>query len=606
MKAKGKRQKAKVAGGFTLVETLVGVFLFSMLALAIYQGYLAVLALSRSAQYKSLATLVANDQIEWIRNVEYEDVGILNGLPAGVIPREATKTVSNITFDLTTTIRNIDDPFDGTIGGSPNDLSPADNKLVEVEVGCSTCPNFSPVIITTTVAPKNLETTSGNGALFVQVLDASGLPITEAEVTVENASAIPPLTIQDETNNSGMLQLVDVPPGDLVYEVTATKDGYSVAQTYAIDPATNPNPIPPHATVVAGQVTQLSLAIDRVSEFEIGTKTSTCSAVPSVTFNLRGNKLIGTLPDIFKFSQNYTSDSGGKKTVGDLEWDTYNFTLTGGTYDLAGTIPLLPIALTPDTTQEVSLVLRAKDPKALMVTVKDAVTGLPLSDASVHLTGSGVDETEVTNRGFFRQTDWSGGEGQDVFTVNNRFFATDGNIDFDTQVGDLKLKNILGTYVVDGYLESSAFDTGGNQATYYNLSWSPGTQPVETGADSIKFQVAASSSPAGPWDYTGPDGTASTFYTASDTNISNVVYNQRYLRYKVFLSTTDPLFTPTISDVAITYGTECLPYGQVLFNNLTANSYNLDITKTGYQAYSDNAVSTAAEWQNWEASLQPN
>ena len=45
MKAKGKRQKAKVAGGFTLVETLVGVFLFSMLALAIYQGYLAVLAL---------------------------------------------------------------------------------------------------------------------------------------------------------------------------------------------------------------------------------------------------------------------------------------------------------------------------------------------------------------------------------------------------------------------------------------------------------------------------------------------------------------------------------------------------------------------------------
>ncbi len=587
--------------GFTLVETLIGVFVFSIISLAIYQGYFLVFSLSRASQYKSLAILVANDHIEWVRNVEYEDVGILNGLPAGVIPRETTKTVSNITFDLTTTIRNIDDPFDGTIGGNPNDLSPADNKLVEVKVECATCKNFTPLVVTTTVAPVNLETASGNGALFVEVLDANGVPVPQAEVTVENNAAAPPFLIEEETGNNGMLQLVDVPPGNLVYEITVTKDDYSTAQTYAIDPATNPNPNPPHATVAAGQVTQISLVIDKVSTFNVSTKLDSCAAVGSVGFNLRGDKKIGNLPDIYKYSVNHTTSGGGTKTISDLEWDTYNFTLTGTTHDIAGTIPLLPIALPPDVSQDVSLILAPRDPKALLVTVKDATTGLPISDATVQITGTDVDETKVTDRGFFRQTDWSGGAGQDDFVLTNQFDDSDGNVDFTTQSGEIRLREALGQYVANGSLESSTFDTGGNQATYYNLSWLPGTQSAST---TLQFQVSASSSPAGPWNYSGPDGTASSYYTASDTNIHASINNNRYFRYKVFLSTIDPVYTPTLAEVAVTYGTECFPYGQVIFSGLGDTNYTLDVTKTGYQPYSNTAVPTSGNWQNWEVPLQ--
>ncbi len=604
MRAKGKRQKAKIRG-FTLVETLVGVFIFTLMAMAVYQGYLSVLALARASHYKSLAILAANSHIEWVRNLAYEDVGIVNGLPAGLIPHTSTVTAGSVTFDLTTTIRNIDQPFDGTIGGSPNDLSPADNKLVEVEVECVTCRNFAPVVVTTTVAPKNLETASGNGALFVHALDANGLPVPQAAVRVEDNTVVPPLVIEDETNNEGVLQIVDVPPANLAYEITVSKDGYSSAQTYQIDPATNPNPNPPPATVVAGAVTNITFPIDKVSEFNISTKLSSCVAVPSVGFNLRGSKLIGMLPDIYKYSANHTTDSGGEKTISNLEWDTYQFTLTGSTYDLAGTIPLLPIALAPDTTQDVSLVLVPKDPTTLMVTVKDAVTGLPLSDAAVDLVGPGTNEAAVTNRGFWRQSDWSGGEGQDLFVSGDRFFATDGNVDFDTQVGELTLKQILGSYQPTGSLESSTFDTGGTQTTYYNFTWMPGSQAPETGAESLKFQVAASSSPSGPWEYAGPDGTASTFYTASDTNIYAGNSNNRYLRYKVFLSTADPAFTPTLSELAITYGTECLPYGQVAFSGLTNGTYDLTVTKSGYQTYNNDNLGVGTSWQNVDVLLQP-
>ena len=116
--------------GFTLVETLVGIFIFSIISLGIYQGYLNILELAKAARVKGLAALVANQQLEIAHNLAYEEVGIVSGIPSGVIPREQTVTAGNVSFDITTTVLNIDQPFDGTIGGNPNDTSPADNKLV--------------------------------------------------------------------------------------------------------------------------------------------------------------------------------------------------------------------------------------------------------------------------------------------------------------------------------------------------------------------------------------------------------------------------------------------------------------------------------------------
>ena len=73
---------------------------------------------------------ILSEELEVARNLPYEDVGILNGVPAGVISQTKTVSRNNVDFNLTATVRNIDHPFDGTIGGNPNDTSPADYKLV--------------------------------------------------------------------------------------------------------------------------------------------------------------------------------------------------------------------------------------------------------------------------------------------------------------------------------------------------------------------------------------------------------------------------------------------------------------------------------------------
>ena len=88
-----------------------------------------------------------------MRNLAYGDVGILGGLPVGKIQRTETILRDNYSFTVQTTIRSMDDPFDGIIGGNPNDTSPADYKLADLDITCSNCKVFSPLKFTTLVAP---------------------------------------------------------------------------------------------------------------------------------------------------------------------------------------------------------------------------------------------------------------------------------------------------------------------------------------------------------------------------------------------------------------------------------------------------------------------
>ncbi len=591
--------------GFSLVEALVGVTVFTLLALGIYRGFGSIMRLSEFSRVKTAAALVANSQFELMRNLPYGDIGLLGGIPAGVLPRTQVVAANGFTFNATTTIRNIDDPFDGTIAGTPKDFSPADYKLVEISLACpeAVCGLSSPLTFTATIAPPHLETTTGNGALFVQVLDASGQPVPQASVQVENQSSNPPIVIDEVTDNAGMLQLVDVPPGLTSYAVAVSKSGYSSSRTYPDDDPENPNPVDMDATVVAGQVTQVTLAIDRLSEVTFKTLSSVCSQVDSVNFNLRGVKKIGTNPDIFKYQSNQVTNVSGERVVPDLEWDTYEVTLGAGNYHLAGSIPLLPLVVPPDATSEAVLTMALAEPNGVLVAVKDSATGLPLDNVSVTI-GS---KTLETDKGFWRQTDWSGGSGQDNFLAVNRYAVDDGNVDVLTTPGLFTLRGAFGTFVPAGVLTSSVFDTGASTTNFYQLTWQTEAQPPETGTDPVRFQLATASTNTATttWTYLGPDGTASSYYVLGTYDIPDVHDGDRYVRYRVYLQTADVAYSPTVSDVSLTYGSECLPPGQILFSDLADGNYTVRATRSGYQTWEQTGLVFNQDWQMLVINMLP-
>ncbi len=583
---------------FTLVEVLVGAAVFLVVAIAAYNAYIGLFQLISVSQNKIVALNLANEQFEIARNMPYTDVGIVGGIPKGKLAHIQQVVRGGVQFTVTTTVRNLDLPFDGTIGGSPNDLSPADNKLVDITVACDGCKNFHPINLTGQVAPKNLETASNNGALFIRVFDANGQAVQGASVHVVNVATTTTIVIDDVTDANGMLQLVDVPPGTNAYRIVVTKSGYSTDRTYSPSDTTNPSPLKPDATVLLQQVTQVSFAIDRLSTVTISSVGPTCAVVPDFQFALVGSKLIGATTA--KFSQNMITDGSGNLTLSNnVEWDTYTTIPTNTTYDVAGLNPLNPATVNAGVSQQIQIIAVPRQSRSIVVTVKDSATQLPISGATVTLSKVSYTSTKTTGKGFINQTDWSGGSGQATTSDTTRYWNDDGHVDVSVP-GIVSLRTSFGEYDQAGTIESSTFDTG-SVSNFYTLTWSPVDQPVQVGDNAVRLQIAtATTTSPETWNFIGPDGTASSYYTVPDVPLSDVHNGDRYLRYKVYLASVSTSTTPTVTDVAFTFTSSCTPPGQVLFAGLANGTYHVHVVKDGYSDF-DYDIATDASWQEVQA-----
>jgi len=382
--------------GFTLVEMLVGSAVFVVVALAAYQAFGVLMDITLSARIKVAATELANERFEIIRNLPYNDVGIVAGLPVGKIVRVQNIIRDNYSFTVQTTIRSVDDPFDGKIESNPTDTSPADYKLVDLDITCPNCKNFSALNFTTLIAPHALETASNNGALFIKVFDTAGIPLVGTSVHIVNTNTNPDTIVDEITDNNGWVKIVDAPPGTNAYNIIATKSGFTTDQTYPLGGIAGATPINPDATVVVQQVTQASLLIDKISLLNVSTVDNTCAALPNIGFSLTGTKLIGT-PAVLKYpTQNFTTSISGIYIFSNLEWDTYSVLLTSSSYDLAGTTSLPSFSINPSENINLQIIAVPHINKALLVSVEDS-SGNAINDASIRLQKSGFDETKTTN-----------------------------------------------------------------------------------------------------------------------------------------------------------------------------------------------------------------
>ncbi|HEY9585266.1 MAG TPA: type II secretion system protein, partial [Candidatus Paceibacterota bacterium] len=69
--------------GLSLIETIIGVAIFTIVASSLYATYQQVFSVVRSQQARVNAIALADEQFEIARNLSYRDVGLLGGLPIG-------------------------------------------------------------------------------------------------------------------------------------------------------------------------------------------------------------------------------------------------------------------------------------------------------------------------------------------------------------------------------------------------------------------------------------------------------------------------------------------------------------------------------------------
>jgi hypothetical protein len=197
--------------------------------------------------------------------------------------------------------------------------------------------------------------------------------------------------------------------------------------------------------------------------------------------------------------------------------------------------------------------------------------------------------TGFTSGSIWSQQNWSGGSGQSNFVDSAKYYEDDGNVSSNGIPSGLRLVKLGNNYLSSGSLTSSTFDTGTALTSFTTLTWQPTSQDPAT---SIKFQIAVNNDNL-MWNYLGPDGTDQSYYTVPGTTINNANSNQ-YIRYKVFLSTTDSSKTPVLTSININYVSGCFTPGQVMFPGLSQDSgYQVTISIAGYQTQTISNINVA-------------
>jgi type II secretory pathway pseudopilin PulG len=131
-------------GGFTLIEVMVAVFILMFATIGIVPFYLSTLGHSSTIRYRSLATNIARERMEEIRQLDYREVIVDSG---------AGKTLAE-RFGTTTTVRGIDFDVSYEIGADVD--SEGGPKDVTVMVTWSGPPPPSPASVTTTIYQQYL------------------------------------------------------------------------------------------------------------------------------------------------------------------------------------------------------------------------------------------------------------------------------------------------------------------------------------------------------------------------------------------------------------------------------------------------------------------
>ncbi len=267
--------------GMSLVDVVVG----SALVLIVFLGLLgllrASLMISGVAKARAGAITLADNQIEYLRALDYDLVGTIGGIPAGIVQATSTQTLNGVQYSIRTLVIYVDDPADG-LGLSDSTGITTDYKQIKVEVSYTIRATPRVVSVISNYAPPSLETTTNGGTLTVAVVNALGAPVSGATVAITNSSTNPAVSFTTFSDITGLVQLPGAPTST-EYQIQVSKSGYSSATTYTRD-STNQNPTPGYLTVAKNQTTTSTFPIDLLAPFTLRTFSPIQSAATTDTF----------------------------------------------------------------------------------------------------------------------------------------------------------------------------------------------------------------------------------------------------------------------------------------------------------------------------------
>lgn len=361
--------------GFTLVELLVAMTVFVVIALSFLGLFTTLLHSTVVAKHQAVALTLATNQMEYLKSLPYNNLAVSGGsiIASSYIPATTTKTVNNVPYTITTSISYVDDAYDGC-GSYPNatlkakycrgyssstttttDTNPGDYKIAHVSVNDSSGTTLAQV--DTEIAARVAETASSTGAIFVSVVDGSGNPISGASVQVTDSTVTPAVNVSDSTDSNGIALFYDLTPDTGTdYVISASKSGYSSLTTINVSGTLQPTY--PNQKILTQQSSYATLVLKPQGANSLVIETTDTSGNPltgAKIYAKGGYKKYTSTSDTTYYYDNMTggdtrptTDSSGLAAITNLVPGNYIFcgdagatscSISGTTYYLAAAVP---------------------------------------------------------------------------------------------------------------------------------------------------------------------------------------------------------------------------------------------------------------------------
>lgn len=511
--------------GFSLLETIIGTALMLLVFVSIFGVIQMGMKLVAQSKAKVTALALANQKIELVRNFPYDSLGTTGGIPSGSIPETETIVRNKITYIVKTTVVYVDDSFDNLF---PSDSLSTDYKRIKVKISWSEG-GGGEVVLQTDAVPKGIENTGGGGIVSVLVFDANGQPVPQADIHLENSTALPPIDAHYQSDNQGRLFLGGAPACNDCYKITATKTGYSSERTYVVGEQVRgvrlATPNKPLLSLLAGQLGEISFTIDRLS------------AKTVQTINYMEEKTLGGSFD----EQNQISDPitpTGLVSWGELNWTStstdIHFQLLYTTssdwvlipgYDF--TVPPIDISEL-DSFKYPSIKIKSNLPSDWTITWFSFDTSTPVPNLAFAMQGSKTLGLDDAGQPIYKY--------QENLSTNGSGLLTISNLEWDS-------------YKI----------TVNGSATGYDLANSSPPQPVNI----------------------NPSVNQATILKLADHKSQTLLITIRDASGQPLVGASVQLYKTGYDKTKLTTDS-----GQAFFSPLTSATYNLEIKMAGYQDFS--------------------
>lgn len=210
--------------GSSLLEVIIALTVLSVILLSLIPVFANVARNTAFAKQRTVGYNLAVQELEKIKSLEYDEVGLVGGNPNGVVTADKDIPKDGISYHARTRIRWKDDPDDSL---SPTDQDPRDYKLATVDVTWSQSGLNKSVSVSTIITRQSFDQISTGGNIKVIAKDNDQLLVEDTKVNITTGPSSPITDYTDEMGESFFAMLSpSEAEGD--YSVAVEKNGYVV------------------------------------------------------------------------------------------------------------------------------------------------------------------------------------------------------------------------------------------------------------------------------------------------------------------------------------------------------------------------------------------